>query len=262
VDAGVGNPQRTVARRLALAPTGHRLFRASPLGFGLRTWTAGQTLPRVIGLLGRGFQRYPEEPGRGAPFDVVRHVLVFEEREHIIDPAEGRVNVVAHSNPRVCPAQDLHHAGIDAGVPDDRGEPIVVGEVDDLMRLGDHGEHLHEPVDLGGVHGLDRVVEHDEAKRADGDAVARGMKRANASVCSSPWLITDSALVGCPSTQPGRLARRLVAVPFQRDLCGVAARKSPEAAQVIKILREIVAEISHEVFSAAGRALFQQFSQR
>ena len=59
-----------------------------------------------------------------------------------------------------------------------------------------------KPVDLRRVHRLDRVVEHQEPERAL-RGVARGMKIANASACSSPWLITPNASVSdCRRRRP------------------------------------------------------------
>ena len=46
-------------------------------------------------------------------------------------------------------------------------------EDDHLTRLGGALEHASEPVDLGGVHRLDRVVDDDEAERALGQRRAR-----------------------------------------------------------------------------------------
>ena len=46
------------------------------------------------------------------------------------------------------------------------GEPVVVGEDDDLSVDGDVGQHPGQAVDLGRVHGLDRVVDEHEPERA------------------------------------------------------------------------------------------------
>ena len=51
-------------------------------------------------------------------------------------------------------------------VPDRGGEPVVVGEDDDLAVGRDLVEDLCEAVDLGRVHRLNRVVDDEEAERA------------------------------------------------------------------------------------------------
>lgn len=54
---------------------------------------------------------------------------------------------------------------VDRSLANRGGESVVVGEDDHLPRLGEIPQDVEESVDLGGVHGLDRVVEDDEPER-------------------------------------------------------------------------------------------------
>ena len=61
---------------------------------------------------------------------------------------------------------------LDAETADGFGQSLVVGEDDHLPRERGLFERAGQAVDAGGVHGLHRVVDHDEPERAFGQGGA------------------------------------------------------------------------------------------
>ena len=91
-------------------------------------------------------------------------------------------------------------------------EPVVVRQHDHLMGLGEVAEQLHQSVHLGGVHGLDRVVQHQETEGCLGHRGPREEQREGKRV---QLALADDAepLASVPSTDRIDPDAPLVAVP-------------------------------------------------
>lgn len=72
---------------------------------------------------------------------------------------------------------DLQDPRVDAELSNDLGQPVVMGQYDHLSVPREIGQYSHETVLLGWIHGLDRVVQHDESERAVGHGRPRKEQR-------------------------------------------------------------------------------------
>ena len=111
-------------------------------------------------------------------------------------------------------ARDLDDGGGDVEAADGFGEAVVVGEDDDLAVLAVSCEDAGEAVDAGGVHGLDGVVDDDEAEGALGEGGARDEEAQGEGV---QLALAHDAEGGAfwPSTVTSSSTWRLVAVPVR-----------------------------------------------
>ena len=113
-----------------------------------------------------GFEGFAAEAGDDSPGDLWREVVGVGEGHRVFDVAGDGVFRAAGLDDGAFPAGDFDDGGGDVEAADGFREAVVVGEDDDLAVLARGLEDFGEAVHSGGVHGLDGVVDDDEAEGA------------------------------------------------------------------------------------------------
>jgi hypothetical protein len=121
------------------------------------------------GLHADGFEGFAAEAGDDPAGDVGREVVGLGEGEGVVEAAGDGVLGAAGVDEGAFAAGDLDDGGVDVEAAEGLGEAVVVGEDDDLSVLAGGLEDAGEAVHAGGVHGLDGVVDDDEAEGALGE---------------------------------------------------------------------------------------------
>ena len=124
------------------------------------------------GLHARGLDGLAAQAGDDTAADVRREILGPGKGHRALDVAGDGVLRAARLDEGAFAAGDLDHGCGDVEATDGFGEAVVVGEDDHLAVLAGGLEDPGEAVDAGGIHGLDGVVDDDEAEGALGEGRA------------------------------------------------------------------------------------------
>ena len=129
--------------------------------------------PPADGFHAGGFEGFAAEAGDDSPGDLCGEVVGVGEGHRVFDVAGDGVLRAAGLDDGAFAAGDLDDGGVDVEAADGFGEAVVVGEDDDLAVLAGGLEDAGEAVHSRGVHGLDGVVDDDEAEGALGEGGPR-----------------------------------------------------------------------------------------
>src|ERR1019366_7384870 len=114
-------------------------------------------------LPGGGLQRIAAEAGDDA-VRLRRKILAQRYRTGVLDVAADGIERGPELDHRLLTPGHLDDGRLHRETPDRLGQAVVVGEDNHLAVLGDVPQHSGQPLHLDGVHGLDGVVDDDEAE--------------------------------------------------------------------------------------------------
>ena len=140
----------------------------------------------------------------------------FRDRPRVVQIARNRIAHLPHGHRRSFPPRHREHGRGQLQLPQRGRQPVIMREDDDLPRPGNRRQHPRQPVNLGRVHRLHRVVD-DHDPNGESAAVARGRNSASPSACNSPWLMTESAAPGTPSMVTSSVTLRCGPAPANAD---------------------------------------------